>query len=78
MSSEHDFTVGSPQYTWLDTDLKSVNHSEKWIIFTGHRPIYSSTIWGNEQKVIHQMRIELEPLLSRYSVGNKLREFGYQ
>lgn len=41
MSTEHNFTVGSPQYTWLEADLRAVNRSvTPWILFSGHRPMY--------------------------------------
>ena len=33
MSSEHNFTAGSPQYEWLEKDLASVNRSvTPWIV----------------------------------------------
>jgi hypothetical protein len=37
ISSEHDFTIGSEQYKWIEADLATVDHSQKWIIFSGHR-----------------------------------------
>jgi hypothetical protein len=40
ISTEHDFTEGSEQLQWIEQDLASVNRSEKWIILTGHRPMY--------------------------------------
>ena len=69
MSSEHNFTIESPQYQWLEQDLKYVNHSEKWIIFAGHRPLYSSTTYSApELEVNENMKMHLEPLLLKYNV----------
>lgn len=43
MSTEHNWTQGSEQYTWLQADLAAVNRTATpWIIFLGHRPMYSS------------------------------------
>lgn len=39
MSTEHNFTLGSPQYAWIEADLRAVNRSlTPWIVFIGHRP----------------------------------------
>lgn len=38
MSTEHDFTVGSPQYTYIKSHLSSVDRSKTpWLVFAGHR-----------------------------------------
>ena len=45
MSTEHNFTKGSPQYEWMEKDLKNVNRSlTPWIVIAGHRAMYSSQI----------------------------------
>ena len=45
MSTEHNFTQGSPQYEWMENDLKNVNRSlTPWIVIAGHRPMYTSQI----------------------------------
>jgi len=60
MSTEHDFTVGSPQWNYLVSDLQKVNRTETpWVIFTGHRPMYS--IKGGS--FAEGMRKELEDVL---------------
>ena len=42
MSTESNFTRGSPQYEWLERDLKGLDRRvTPWIIFAGHRPMYS-------------------------------------
>ncbi|GAB4854325.1 hypothetical protein Ancab_022912 [Ancistrocladus abbreviatus] len=43
ISTEHDFRPGTEQYNWMQSDMASVNRSRTpWLIFTGHRPMYSS------------------------------------
>ncbi|KAK8542285.1 hypothetical protein V6N12_014886 [Hibiscus sabdariffa] len=43
ISTEHDWTEQSEQYEWMKTDMASVDRSKTpWLIFTGHRPMYSS------------------------------------
>lgn len=45
MSTEHDFSPESPQYTWLEKDLKSVDRTKTpWIIIGGHRAMYCSAL----------------------------------
>ena len=40
-STEHNFTVGSPQHLWVEEDLRSVDRTRTpWLIVTGHRPAY--------------------------------------
>jgi hypothetical protein len=41
MSTEHDYSVGSPQHRWIEADLAGVNRSlTPWVVFSGHRPMY--------------------------------------
>ena len=43
ISTEHDFTPGSPMYTWLENDLRNVDRKKTpWVIIAGHRAMYSS------------------------------------
>ena len=38
MSTEHNFTQGSPQYQFLDQHMQGVDRSKTpWLIFAGHR-----------------------------------------
>lgn len=47
MSTEHDFSIGSEQYLFLEQALSSVDRSKTpWIIFGGHRPMYINSLWG--------------------------------
>lgn len=40
LSSEHDFTTGSVQHTWLAATLAAIDRSvTPWLIFTSHRPM---------------------------------------
>ncbi len=48
MSTEHDFMESSPQYAFIARDLASVDRSKTpWIVFGGHRPMYSATAGYN-------------------------------
>jgi len=43
ISTEHNYTQGSPQYEWMEEDLNSVNRSiTPFVVVTGHRPMYTS------------------------------------
>ncbi|GLT92891.1 hypothetical protein SLE2022_107030 [Rubroshorea leprosula] len=44
ISTEHPWSENSEQYNWMKNDMASVNRSRTpWLIFTGHRPMYSSS-----------------------------------
>lgn len=69
ISTEHDFTYQSEQYSWIASDLSSVNRTRTpWIIFTGHRPMYSSENYMADYNVSLAIRQYLEPLLFKYQV----------
>ena len=39
VSTEHDFSPGSPQLRWLSVTLESVDRNETpWLVVYGHRP----------------------------------------
>jgi len=43
MSTEHNFSIGSPQYLWLQNDLARADNNRNitpWVVFSGHRPMY--------------------------------------
>lgn len=74
MSTEHDFTVGSPQYLWLEADLKAVDRSTTpWIIFGGHRAMYLNSDYGGSPTsdivVMDNLIANIEPLLFQYKVN---------
>ncbi|KAL5499790.1 hypothetical protein EMCRGX_G011250 [Ephydatia muelleri] len=73
MSTEHQFTEGTPQYSYLENHLKSVNRKvTPWLIFGGHRPMYiASKDTGypdGHNSVAYALRNSLEPLLKEYKV----------
>ncbi|ESW03450.1 hypothetical protein PHAVU_011G014900 [Phaseolus vulgaris] len=44
ISTEHDWSKDSEQYKWMQKDMASVNRQKTpWLIFMGHRPMYTST-----------------------------------
>ena len=64
LSTEHNFTRGSPQYKWLVNDLNSVDRSHTpWLIVILHRPLYSSQRFVPDFEVTTRLRIALEDLL---------------
>jgi len=66
LSSENDFNVSSPQYNWLQNDLKKVNRTlTPWVIGIWHRPWYTSSETHGEDDA---MRVALEPLFITYKV----------
>lgn len=74
MSSEHDFSVGSPQYLWLENDLMSVNRTASpWIIFGCHRAMYINSYYSggysSDVTVMNELIANVEPLLWKYRVN---------
>ncbi|XP_057849694.2 probable inactive purple acid phosphatase 27 [Cryptomeria japonica] len=71
ISTEHNWTVGSEQYEWIRHDLASVDRKQTpWLIFTGHRPMYSSIDDGllSIPSVDDKFVSAIEPLLLKYQV----------
>ncbi|KAL1558743.1 putative inactive purple acid phosphatase 27 [Salvia divinorum] len=65
ISTEHNWTQNSEQYEWMNKDMGAVNRTTTpWLIFTGHRPMYTSTP-GNPifPSVDDQFVDAVEPLL---------------
>ena len=68
-STEHNFTLGSPQYQWLLNDLKSVDRTvTPWLILIGHRPMYSSEKYPSDYRVTLGMQEALEDMTFDYQV----------
>ena len=68
MSTEHDYTAGSAQYNWLQSDLQSANSPDAreerpFIIVYGHSPMYSSNDY-------HGSEVELRDALESLYVEN--------
>ncbi|XP_002513109.2 probable inactive purple acid phosphatase 27 [Ricinus communis] len=65
MSTEHDWSPGSEQYQWMRKDMASVDRwRTPWLVFTGHRPMYSSDLLSVDGKFAGFV----EPLLLEYKV----------
>lgn len=74
MSTEHDYTIGSEQYNWIENDLKTVDRTKTpWIIFGGHRPMYINSNYGgsitSDLTVMNNLIYHIEPLLWKYRVN---------
>jgi len=74
LSSEHNFTLGSPQYLWFEQDLKSVDRSQTpWVVLNLHRAMYINSYYGGKPSsdlaVMDLMLQNLEPLLWKYKVN---------
>eukprot|EP00731_Ephydatia_muelleri_P016712 Em0009g1136a len=69
ISTEHNFTRGSIQYQWLESDLEMVDKaSTPWLILVGHRPMYSSEEYFGDYVVTLNMQQALEDLFHQYRV----------
>ena len=79
-STEHDYAPGSPQYKWIEQDMRRADSRRDvvpWLVVTGHRPLYSSekdyccccaqcnATAGGRAKALRQA---LEPLILQYRV----------
>jgi len=69
MSTEHDYTSGSPQRKFLETTLENFaqkwqNKERPWLILVGHRPMYSS----DQQTDSGRLQEQIEPLMIQYGV----------
>ena len=54
-STEHNFTVGSPMYRWLERDLKSLDRKlTPWVIVVGHRPMYFIEQYPDDYNVMQR------------------------
>lgn len=62
-----EFTVGSPQLTWLEHALAAVNRtSTPWVVAHVHQPMYNSNT--AHQAEGEELRRAMEPLFTRYKV----------
>ncbi|GMH02520.1 hypothetical protein Nepgr_004359 [Nepenthes gracilis] len=76
ISTEHPWSVNSEQYNWMQSDMASVNRSRTpWLIFAGHRPMYSSIKGLEILNVDPRFVSAVEPLLLQYQVDLAL--FGH-
>jgi len=69
ISTEHDYTPGSPQYTWLQNDLMNVNRNiTPWVVIGGHRAMYASASIASDYVVAINMQRLFEELLYKYKI----------
>jgi Calcineurin-like phosphoesterase/Iron/zinc purple acid phosphatase-like protein C len=72
ISSEHDLSIGSPQYEFLEHDLEHVDRTvTPWVVLESHRPLYEGERgehWTANTIVAKAMREEIEDLLYVHKV----------
>jgi len=73
-STEHDFRSTSPQYAWIEKDLRSVNRTRTpWVIVGSHRHMYTSEAEDpGEAQIREMLEMYVEPLLYQYHVDVNL------
>ena len=74
MSTEQNFSIGSPQYQWIENDLKTCNRTlTPWIVFGGHRAMYINSDYccsdTSDITVMDSLIANIEPLLWKYRVN---------
>lgn len=69
LSSEHDFSTGSPQWKWMVNDLQLVDRSKiPWVAVTSHRAMYIASSYSGDQDVAKLLQVHIEPQLLKYHV----------
>ena len=74
IETEQNFSIGSPQYKWLQADLAGVNRSiTPWVVVHGHRPMYVNSnqngSLNTDQGMMTELINNLEPLLWKYNTN---------
>eukprot|EP01038_Epipyxis_sp_PR26KG_P012938 gene12938-17346_t len=85
ISTEHNYSVGSNQYNWLENDLANVNRFiTPWVVLSGHRSMYVdsdlccddnvddncvSCYEGSDVGVMQLLQQTIEPLIHQYKVN---------
>lgn len=63
-STETDFQVGSPQYTFIANDLRTVDRNKTpFVVFLGHRPLYTTDYRALLDTMTQKLVQTFEPLL---------------
>jgi len=65
LDSNSDLRQGSPQYLWLEEDLKGIDESLKYRVVIFHHPLFSSGYHREDEKGLRSI---LLPLLQEYGV----------
>jgi len=72
ISSEHPYSSGSPQYSWIVQDLQKANANRQnipWIVMSAHRPFYCSNDFKYSSHIQGQGLLgALETILKQYQV----------
>ncbi|XP_058070286.1 probable inactive purple acid phosphatase 2 [Magnolia sinica] len=69
MSTETDFLPGSDQYNFIKHDLENVDREKTpFIVFQGHRPMYTTSYESRDAPLREKMLEHLEPLLVKNKV----------
>ena len=71
MDAEHDWQMGSNQYSWLEADLAAVDRTKTpWLVVTSHRPVYTTPECEQKTHFISEiMQENLNPLFEKYQVN---------
>ena len=71
MDAEHDWQMGSNQYSWLEADLAAVDRNKTpWLVVTSHRPVYTTPECEQKTHLISEiMQENLNPLFEKYQVN---------
>ncbi len=69
LSSEHDYTAGSRQHTWLSNVLERLDRQmTPWVAVTAHRPLYCTSKYMEDYETAMGMQRALEELLVSHEV----------
>jgi hypothetical protein len=69
LSSEHNMTIGSAQYKFLEQDLSSINRTiTPFVVVELHRPMYINKKYRTSDAIGVAMRDEIEDLLHLHQV----------
>ncbi|KAH0939698.1 hypothetical protein HID58_007159 [Brassica napus] len=69
ISTETEFLKGGKQYSFIKSDLESVNRSKTpFVVVQGHRPMYTTSTKGSDIAVRVKMIEHLEPLFVENNV----------
>jgi len=70
MSTEHDFSETSEQYSYFESVLAATNRTIfPWVFFTGHRPMYVDSTFDGDSTLSKYMVAQLEPLFKKYQIS---------
>eukprot|EP01052_Picozoa_sp_SAG31_P034500 SAG31_NODE_4042_length_3642_cov_2.065481_1_plen_279_part_00 len=69
LNSYANTSVGSPQYRWLEADLKLIDRSTTpWVIAGSHCPWYNSNTAHHNEPQTLSMKAAMEPLFASHGV----------